>query len=387
MSISPDQEMIRDAAARFARERLLANAARLDRGEGADEYVANLRELAASGFNGIAVSPDWGGAGADSVSYALAIFEIAKACASTAVGVSINNMAAETIESVGTEAQKKKWLPPLMTGEFVAASFCLTEPGAGSDPAMMRTSAKLEGDFFLLNGAKQWITSGAIAGFYLVWAVSDPVAPKGKGISCLIVDRKTEGVSIGPDVQKMGQRGSPTNEVIFRDAKIPAENLLGELHGGFKIAMRELCGGRIGVAALALGIGRAAMEAARDYLPTREQHGAKLSEHQGLQWMLAERFTELEAAFWLIIHAARLKDAGSPFIRAASMAKLFATTAGEKATRDALQMFGGYGYMRDLPLERFCRDIRIASIYEGSSEIQKLIIARDLLREAGEGGS
>ena len=180
MSISPDQEMIRDAAARFARERLLANAARLDRGEGADEYVANLRELAASGFNGIAVSPDWGGAGADSVSYALAIFEIAKACASTAVGVSINNMAAETIESVGTEAQKKKWLPPLMTGEFVAASFCLTEPGAGSDPAMMRTSAKLEGDFFLLNGAKQWITSGAIAGFYLVWAVSDPAAPREK---------------------------------------------------------------------------------------------------------------------------------------------------------------------------------------------------------------
>ena len=185
----------------------------------------------------------------------------------------------------------------------------------------------------------------------------------------------------------MGQHGSPTNEVIFRDAKIPAENLLGELHGGFKIAMRELCGGRIGVAALALGIGRAAMEAARDYLPTREQHGAKLSEHQGLQWMLAERFTELEAGFWLMIHAARLKDAGGSFIRAASMAKLFATTAGEKATRDALQMFGGYGYMRDLPLERFCRDIRIASIYEGSSEIQKLIIARDLLREAGEGGS
>ena len=383
MSITPDQEMIRDAAARFARERLLENAARLDRGEGRAEYIANLRELAGAGFNGIAVSPDWGGAGADTVSYALATFEIAKACASTAVGVSINNMVAETIQSVGDPSQRKKWLPPLLAGENPAASFCLTEPCAGSDPAMMRTSARLEGDFFTLNGAKQWITNGAIAGFYLVWAVSDPSAEKGKGVSCLIVPRETEGVSTGPDVKKMGQNGSPTNEVIFRDAKIPAGNLLGELHGGFKIAMRELCGGRIGVAALALGIARAAMEMARDYLPTREQHGAKLSEHQGLQWMLAERFTELEAAFWLIIRAAQSKDAGRPYIREASMAKLFATTVGERATRDALQLFGGYGYIRDLPLERFCRDIRITSIYDGSSEIQKLIIARELLREAG----
>lgn len=382
-AITPEQEMIRDAASRFARERLLENAAQLDRGEGAELYLENLRALAQSGFNGIAVSPDWGGTGADAVSYALAIFEIAKACASTAVAVSINNMAAETIQSVGTEAQKKKWLPPLMSGAFPAASFCLTESGAGSDPAMMRTSARPDGDFFILNGTKQWITSGGIAGFYLVWAVSNPDAPKGAGISCLIVDRDTEGVSTGPDVKKMGQHGSPTNEVIFRDAKIPAENLLGEAHDGFKIAMRELCGGRIGVAALALGIARAAMEMARDYLPTREQHGAKLSEHQGLQWMLAERFTELEAAFWLMMRAAELKDAGAPFIREASMAKLFATTAGERATRDALQLFGGYGYMRDLPLERFCRDIRITSIYEGSSEIQKLIIARELLREAG----
>ena len=382
MSITSEQEMIRDAAARFARERLLENAARLDRGEGREEYIANLRELARAGFNGVAVSPDCGGTGADAVSYALAIFEIAKACASTAVAVSINNMAAEVIQSVGTDAQRQKWLPPLMSGEFPAASFCLTEPCAGSDPAMMRTSAKLEGDFFTLSGAKQWITSGAIAGFYLVWAVSDPSAEKGKGISCLIVPRGTEGVSTGPDVQKMGQNGSPTNEVIFRDARIPAENLLGELHGGFKIAMRELCGGRIGVAAMALGIARAAMETARDYLPTREQHGAKLSEHQGLQWMLAERFTELEAAFWLIIRAAQLKDAGRPYACEASMAKLFASTAGERATRDALQLFGGYGYIRDLPLERFCRDIRITSIYEGSSEIQKMIVARELLREA-----
>jgi alkylation response protein AidB-like acyl-CoA dehydrogenase len=245
----------------------------------------------------------------------------------------------------------------------------------------MKMSARADGDGWILNGAKQWITSGAIAGFYLVWAVTDPAAKPGRGISCFIVPRDSDGLRPGPDADKMGQHGSPTNEVVFEEVKVGRENLLGEENEGFRIAMRELQGGRIGIAALALGVANAAMDEARRYMKEREQHGKKLAEHQGLQWMLAERMTELEAGFWLMIRAARKKDAQQPYGKEAAMAKLLCTEAGNRATYDALQLFGGYGYMRDFPLERYARDIRITSIYEGTSQIQKHIIARELLRE------
>ncbi len=374
------QEMIREAAARFAREKLLPNAARLDRGEGGEEYSENLRELARLGFNGLAVREEYGGAQAGAVAYALALFEIGKACASTAVAVSVTNMAAEVLQAVGSGGQCKKYLPPLLRGEWPAASFCLTESGAGSDPAAMRARAEENKNGFIINGVKQWISSGKIAGFYLVWAVTDAQAPRGRGISCFIADAGSEGLTVGPDADKMGQRGSPTNEIVFDNVCIPRENLLGKLNDGYRIAMRELFGGRIGVAAMACGIASAALDSAQEYMCAREQHGKKLREHQGLRWMLAERRAETEAAFWLTIRAAQLKDAGRNFVKEAAMAKWFAATAGERACRDALQLHGGYGYMRDLPLERHCRDIRIASIYEGTDEMQKNIIARELFR-------
>ncbi|MGI9338696.1 MAG: acyl-CoA dehydrogenase family protein [Gammaproteobacteria bacterium] len=385
MQFNETQRMIREHAARFARDKLLPNAAPLDRGEGEKEYLQNLRELAAMGFNGIAVDNTYGGAQAGAVAYALAVFELAKACASTTVAVSVTNMAAEVVQAVGNEAQKNKYLPPLMRGDFAAASFCLSESGAGSDPAAMRTRAEKDGEGFVLHGAKQWISSAKIAGFFLVWAVTDKQAARGRGISCFIVESNSEGVSIGPDVDKMGQRGSPTNEVVFDGVRVGAESLLGELNGGYAIAMRELFGGRIGVAAMALGIADAALSTARDYMLVREQHGKKLAGHQGLRWMFAERRAETEAAFWLMIRAATLKDDGEDFITEAAMAKYLAAQAGERACRDALQLHGGYGYMRDLPLERYCRDIRIAAIYEGSDEMQKNIIARQLLKQGEQG--
>lgn len=375
------QQMVRETAARFARETLAHNAGRLDRHEGAEAYVENLRELARLGFNGIALPAELGGAGAGSVAYALAMFELGKVCASTAIAVSINNMVAEIVDAIGTDAQRRKYIPPLLGGEWPAASFCLTESGAGSDPAAMRTTATRDGGQYVLNGVKQWITSGPIAGFYVLWAVTDPDAPKGRGISCFIVERDTRGVSTGPPVDKMGQHGSPTCEVILDEARIPASNLLGSPNDGFRIAMRELSGGRIGVGAMANGIATEALALARAHMLEREQHGKRLADHQGLQWMVAERAAELEAAFWLLMRAAALREAGKPHAKEASMAKLVATETGERATRDALQVFGGYGYMREFPLERYCRDIRIASIYEGTTEIQKTIVFRELLRE------
>ena len=381
MEFSEVQQMTREAAARFARESLAENAARLDCDEGGEQYIANLRALAQLGFMGIGIKSEYGGADAGAVSYALAILEIAKVCASTATAVSVSNMVAEVVQAVGAEEQKQKYIPPLLSGEWPAASFCLTESGAGSDPAAMRFSARRDGNNWILSGAKQWISSASIAGFFLVWAVTDSDAPKGKGISCFLVPRESAGLSVGDCVDKMGQRGSPTNEVVFNEVRVPRSEMLGELNGGFRIAMSELYGGRIGVAALALGVAYAAMESARRYMTEREQHGKKLAQHQGLQWILADRFTELEAGFWLLMRAASLKDSAKPYAKEASMAKLFCSEFGERACRDALQLFGGYGYMRELPLERFYRDIRIASIYEGTSQIQKLIIARELLRE------
>ncbi|WP_248304612.1 acyl-CoA dehydrogenase family protein [Breoghania sp. L-A4] len=244
----------------------------------------------------------------------------------------------------------------------------------------MKTRAAMDGNEWVLNGSKLYITSGEYAGVFVVWAVTDPDAPKGKGISCFLVESGTPGLVIGKAEKKMGQAGSVTNEVVFQDCRIPASALMGKLNDGFRIAVGELAGGRIGIAALALGVARAAMDAAKAYVKERQQFGKAIADMQGIQWMIADRETELEAARLLILQAAWLKEHGKPFVREASMAKLFASEAAQKATYTALQMHGGAGYIRDYPLERYARDARITTIYEGTSEIQRLIIAREVMK-------
>ncbi len=377
--LSEEHRMIKDTAARLAADSIAPHAEALDRGEGRAAMLDNLRLLAENGFMGLNVSADHGGSEAGSVAFALAVQEVGAACASTGVTLSVTNMVAEIIDKVGSDEQKSSYLPKLCDGTFPAGAFCLTEAGAGSDPSSMTTRAEMDGNEWVLNGAKLYITSAAYAGLFVVWAVTDQDAPRGKGISCFLVPADSSGLTIGKEERKMGQTGSATNEVLFDTCRLPASALMGELNDGFRIAVGELAGGRIGIAALALGIARTAMETAERYMVERRQFGKALAEHQGLQWQVADRETELEAARLLILQAASLKDRGKPFATAASMAKLFATEAAQRATYTALQLHGGAGYTADLPLERHARDARITTIYEGTSEIQRMIIARDIL--------
>ncbi|MGC8720688.1 MAG: acyl-CoA dehydrogenase family protein, partial [Thermodesulforhabdaceae bacterium] len=310
------------------------------------------------------------------VAFSLVMTELGKACASTAVTTSVTNMVAEVIQSVGTEEQKRKYIPPLCDGTFYAGSFGLTEPNAGSDPAAMRTTAVLDGDHWVLNGRKIFISSAEYAGLFVIWAVTDKSAPKGKGISAFLVEPDFPGFSVGKDEQKMGQVGSSTNELILEDCRVPKENLLGGLNQGFRIAVTELAGGRIGIGSMALGIGLAAMDFATQYAKERIQFDVPIIQHQAIQWMIADNYTRLEAARLLLLQAAYLKDKKRPFMKEASMAKLYATEAANKACYDAMQILGGYGYTKDFPIERFYRDVRVTTIYEGTSEIQRMIIAR-----------
>jgi alkylation response protein AidB-like acyl-CoA dehydrogenase len=372
--------MIKDTARQFADSELAPNAAILDEHEGRDRLLANLRALAELGFMGLNVQAHYGGTEAGVVAFSAAITELARGCASTAVTVSVTNMVAEVIQAVGNEDQKTTYLPRICSGEYPAAGFCLTESGAGSDPAAMRTRAVRDGDEWVINGSKIYITSAEYAGCFVVWAVTDPDAPKGKGISCFIVDNGLAGIDISKPEDKMGQRGSATNVVNFTDCRVPASALMGQEGQGFKVAVGELAGGRIGVGSLALGIGQAALDYARDYMGEREQFNAKIGSFQGLQWMLADRYTEMEAARLLLMQAAWNKQQGLEFGTSASMAKLFASEKANDACYSALQIMGGAGYIREYPLERMARDVRITSIYEGTSEIQRVIIARDLLK-------
>ena len=377
--LSEEQLLIQNTAREFSRERLRANAAALDKGEGKQAFFDNLKQLAELGFMGLNVDPDYGGTGAGTVAFSLAITEIARECASTAVTVSVTNMVAEVIQSVASEAQKARYLPGICSGEYPAAGFCLTEPGAGSDPSAMRTTAVRDGDHWVLNGSKAYITSGEFSGVFVVWAVTDRDAPRGKGISCFLVERDTPGVEVGPAEEKMGQKGSATNPVYFDDCRIPADALMGELNRGFQVALGELAGGRIGIGSLALGVGLAAMDYARDYAREREQFGQPIAGFQAIQWMLADAYTELEAARLLLMQAAAIKEEGEAFASQASMAKLYATEAANRACYSAQQILGGHGYNREYPVERLARDVRITSIYEGTSEIQRMIIARNIL--------
>jgi acyl-CoA dehydrogenase len=379
--LTDEEEMIREAARRIAADRLAPLAATLDAGGGRDGMLANLKALAANGFMALNVKAEYGGAQAGTVAFALAIEELGYACAATTVATSVTNMVGEVIQAVGSEEQRRAYLPRIADGTYAAAAFCLTESGAGSDPAAMTARARREGNGWVLQGTKLYISSAEFAGLFVVWAVTDPDAPKGKGISCFLVERDAPGLVIGKAERKMGQIGSATNAVHFDRCRLPADAVMGRENDGFRVAVGELAGGRIGVAALSLGIARAAMDAAKAYVTERKQFAQPIAEFQGVQWMIADREIDLEAARLLILRAAHLKGEGKPFAKAASMAKLFASEAAHRCTDTALQLHGGAGYLKDYPVERYARDARVTRIYEGTSEIQRLIIARETLRE------
>jgi len=381
LALTEEQQQIQDTARQFAQDVLAPVAAKQDEHTDDKLFLSNIKKLAELGFMGLNIKSQYGGTEAGVVAFSVAITEIARACASTAVTMSVTNMVAEVIQAIGNEEQKKKYLPKLCSGEYAAGGFGLTEPNAGSDPSRMKTKAVRNGNDYVLNGNKVYITSGSYAGVFVVWAVTDSSAPTGKGISCFLVEAGTPGLTIGKAEDKMGQRASHTNALFFDNCKIPASALLGKENDGYRVAVGELAGGRIGIGSLALGIGLAAMDYARKYLTEREQFGQKISNFQALQFMLADRYTELEAARLLLMQAAYDKEQGKAFGKQASMAKVFATEKANDACYSALQMLGGNGYIKEFPLERYARDVRVTSIYEGSSEIQRVIISRELLRE------
>lgn len=379
--LTEEEKLIHAAAARFARNQLEPVAAELDRTKDRHILLVNLKKLADLGFMGINIRAEYGGTDSNSVALSLVLTELGRACASTAVTTSVTNLVAEAIQSMGSEKHKQRYLPKLCKGEYTAAGFALTEPMAGSDPSSIVTTAVLQGEEWILNGRKVFITSGEYAGVFIIWAVVDKDAPRGEGIAAFLVEPEFPGFTVGKDEAKMGQIGAATNELIMEDCRVPQENLLGDVGNGYRIAVSELAGGRIGIGSMALGIGLAAIDYAKEYSKEREQFGQAIANYQAIQWMLADRYTELEAARLLLLQAAHLKDQGKNFVKAASMAKLFASEAANRACYDAMQILGGYGYSREYPLERMARDVRVCTIYEGTSEIQRLIIARELLLE------
>jgi alkylation response protein AidB-like acyl-CoA dehydrogenase len=380
LDLNEEQNLIRETAREFAEAELAPIATALDRGEQPELFLDNLKKLAELGFMGLNVKADYGGTEAGVIAFSVALTEIARACASTAVTVSVSNMVCEVIQAVGSEEQRLRYIPRICSGEFLAGAFALTETGAGSDPAAMTTVAVRDGDDWILNGSKIFITSAPYAGVFIVWAVTDPDVPKGKGISCFLVEAGTPGCIVGRAEEKMGQHASATNEMLFQDCRIPGSALMGKLNDGFRVAVGELSGGRIGIGSLALGLGQVAIEQATRYALERKQFGQTISNFQAIQWKIADATTELEAARLLLMNAAFRKEQGKSYLKEASMAKLYATEAANRACYEAVQIYGGYGYTREFPVERYSRDVRITTIYEGTSEIQRLIIAREVLR-------
>lgn len=381
LELTEEQRLIQETTREFAENELAPVAAMLDRGEGQDVFYGNLKKLAELGMMGLNIQDQYGGSEAGVIAFSVAMTEIARACASTAVTVSVNNMVNEVIQALGSEEQKQKYIPKICSGEYLAGAFALTEAGAGSDPASMTTTAVRDGDDWILNGTKMFITSGTCAGVFVVWAVTDPKAAKGKGISLFLVEAGTEGLVVGKKEEKMGQHASATNEILFQNCRVPADAMMGKENDGFRVAVSELAGGRIGIGSLALGLGLAAMDVATRYSLERVQFGKKIADFEAIQWKIADMYTNLEAARLLLMNAAFKKEQGRQFAKEASMAKVFASESANKACYEAMQILGGYGYTRDYPIERFARDVRITSIYEGTSEIQRLIISREILRE------
>jgi butyryl-CoA dehydrogenase len=375
MLLNDDQLMIRETARRFAAEHLAPHAAAWDR---ESHFPAEaLRAMGELGMLGMLVPPEWDGAGADHVALAVALEEIAAGDGATSTIMSVqNSVACMPLLKYGSEAQKERWLRPLARGEWLGA-FCLTEPHAGSDAAAIRTRATRTADGWVLNGSKQFITSGKHARIAIVFAVTDPDAGK-RGISAFLVPTDTPGYRVARVEQKLGQRASDTAAIDFEDCAIPADNLLGAEGEGYRIALSNLEGGRIGIAAQAVGMARAALEAAARYAGERTAFGVPIGEHQAVAFRLADMATKIEVARQMVLHAAALRDAGQACLREASMAKLFASEMAEQVCSDAIQIHGGYGYVADFPVERIYRDVRVCQIYEGTSDVQRLVIARQL---------
>ena len=373
---SEEQAQIRDMVRSLARKEFAPKAAQID--EEGRYPEENLKRLAELGLLGMLVPASHGGSETGTVAYAIALAEVAGGCASTAVGMAVTNMVGEGIHRFGSEEQRSRFLPALASGT-VTGAFALTEPSAGSDALGISTVALRDGDAYVLNGSKVFITNGSRAGVTIVMAVTEK-EPK-KRISAFLVEPGMPGYSVGKPEHKMGLKGSDTVSLSFDDCRVPKRNLLGAEGEGFPLAMTILDGGRIGIASQSVGIARAALDAATSYARERRQFGEPIASFQAIQGMLADSATEVDAAELLALRAAYRKDAGAPFTREASVAKVFASEAAYRACHRSVQVFGGYGYIREYPVERHLRDIKVTSIYEGTSEIQRIIIARDLLRQ------
>lgn len=374
--LTEDQTMIRDMAREFAREELAPGAAERDRTAAVPRHL--LERMGELGLMGMCVPEEFGGAGADYLSYALALEEIAAGDGALSTVMSVNNApVCAALLRYGSRAQQERYLVPCAKGEIIGA-FCLTEPQAGSDASALKTRAlRKPGGGWVINGVKQFITSGSIAGVALVFAVTDPSAGK-KGISCFVVPTDAKGYVVASIEKKLGQRCSDTCQILFEDLEVEADALLGDEGEGYRIALANLETGRIGIAAQAVGMARAAFEAAVEYAQQREAFGVKIMQHQAVSFRLADMATQIEAARMLVHNAARLKDGGIPCLKEASMAKLFASEMAEKVCSDAIQTLGGYGYLADFPVERIYRDVRVCQIYEGTSDVQRLVISRAL---------
>ena len=378
MTLTEEQRMIRDMAREFARERLLPNAARWDR---ESHFPAQeLAEMGELGLYGMTVPEAWGGSETGYVAFALAIEEIAAGDGACSTILSVNNsVVCGPLLNFGSDNLKEKYLRPLASGRMLGC-FCLTEPQAGSDAAALKSRAVRDGDDYLINGTKQFITSGKHGQLAIVFAVTDPAAGK-KGISAFAVPTDNPGYNVSVIEEKMGQHASDTAQIFFDDCRIPADHLIGEEGEGYRIALSNLESGRIGIAAQCVGMARAAYQAALAYACERESFGRPIIEHQAVAFRLADMATQLEAAHLLVMQAAELRDADKPCLKEACMAKLFASEAAEKICSDAIQVHGGYGYLQDFPVERIFRDVRISQIYEGTSDIQRIVIARCLAEE------
>ncbi|MEM7434305.1 MAG: acyl-CoA dehydrogenase family protein [Myxococcota bacterium] len=377
MILTEEQALIRDSAARFARDRLAPMSRRWEREQSVDPAV--LRDMGELGFMGMTVPEAWGGAGLDYVSYALALVEVAAGDGAVSTIMSVNNApVCAILDSQASDVLKEKYLRPLAAGRMIGA-FALTEPQAGSDASNLTTRATRVDDGYEITGTKQFITSGRIAGAIIVFAVTDPAAGK-RGITAFLVPADAPGVEVSSLEHKMGQEASDTAQLTFDRVRIPSENRIGNEGDGYRIALANLEAGRIGIAAQCVGMARAALDHALAYARDRHAFGAPLSEHQAVAFRLADMATELHASSTMLFEAATLRDAGQPCLQEACMAKLYASEAAERICSSAIQIFGGYGYSRELPVEKIYRDVRVAQIYEGTSDVQRIIVSRELLR-------
>ncbi len=377
VELNETQVLVQKTARDYATRVIAPQAAEIDEKECFPREI--LRGLAELGLMAINVPHELGGSGAGVVAAALALQEIARACASTAVMMSVANMVGEAIARFGTDAQRQEHCSRLASGEYAMGSFALSEPDAGSDPGGMRTTARRDGDHWVIDGAKQWITGGTYAGVYIVWARTSPPETGARGISCFLVPGGAKGLKVGRPEDKMGIRGSDTVPLEFDGCRVPESALLGQENGGFKIAMMALDGGRIGISSQAIGVARAALAESVAYAKDRHTFGVPIAQHQAIQWKLADMHTQIEAAQLLSMRAAWLKENGKPFAREASISKLFASEMAVRVCNEAVQIHGGYGYTREYAAERHLRDARVTMIYEGTSEIQRLVIARTVL--------